>query len=58
MPAMEEMMKYWDHKKVPEIKEITIYYTDVINGFKIRYRKCDKFKNGKFKHIVPANANT
>ena len=48
-----DIMKYWDQESLPEIKEITIYYTNVINGIKVVYRKC-----GKFKVKQPAGAKT
>ena len=51
--AMSLMMMFWDPQSIPEIKEITIYYSDMINGIKVQYRKC-----GKFKRKQPANAKT
>ena len=47
------LMQFWDPQSIPEIKEITIYYSDMINGIKVQYRKC-----GKFKLKQPASAKT
>ena len=51
--AMNDVKNLWDPQSIPEIKEVTIYYSDMINGIKVQYRKC-----GKFKHKQPASANT
>ena len=56
--ALDAVMNEWDPQSIPEIKEVTIYYQyigyfDMINGIKVHYRKC-----GKFKHKQPASAKT
>ena len=50
---MTELITYWDPESIPEIKEITIYYSDMINGIKVGYREL-----GKFKHKYPYRVKT